>query len=763
MSERFARWVVNHPILIVIAAILMAGVFSVGLGNIKLNANYRIYFSDDNPHLKNFEIMQEAYDKDDNVLVVVQPKTGDVFNNQSLQLIEQITDQAWLLPFSRRVDSITNFQHTYAAEDELIVESLVEQAESLSADAVQKVKQVALAEPLLAAALVSADGKMSGINVKLSYPGLDPAGEVPQLVDAVRQMVTQFEKDYPEHQFYLAGVSMLNNAFPEASNQDAITLYPVMLLLIVVLLVLTLRGFWGMLATIFVVILSSLTAMGGIGWLGPELAPTVLTAPVMIMTLAIADCVHILMSYYHGLSKGQLKKDAMVEAMRINLQPVFLTSLTTVIGFLSLNFSDSPPFRDLGNIVAIGVVFAFVFSLCFMPAVMMLFPAKKVEESFADNRPMHRFAEFVIKRQTPLFIVMGLTILIMMSLIPNNRLDDNSIEYFDESVTFRSDVEAINTGMTGVMNLYFDLDSGTENGVSQPEYLQNIDKFATWLRTLESVRHVTVFSDVMKRLNKNMHNDDQAFYRLPESPQLASQYLLLYELSLPYGLDLTNQVNTDKSATRLGINITKMSTADLLELNEHIVAWMKQNLPETMVEEGASSNIMFAHITESNVKGMMGGLISSLFVISIVLMFALKSAKLGLLSLLPNLVPGIMAFGFWALVDGKVGLGLSVVMGMTLGIVVDDTVHFLSKYLRARREMGLSAEEAVRFAFHTVGVALVATTLVLCAGFLVLSLSSFKLNSDMGLMSAITIAIALLVDFLFLPPLLLKMEKLTNE
>jgi predicted RND superfamily exporter protein len=763
MSERLARWIVNHPLLIVLCSIIIVGLFSTGLSNITLNANYRVYFSDDNPHLKNFEVMQAAYERDDNVLIVVSPKEGDVFNNNTLSLVQEITEKSWTLPYSSRVDSITNFQYTHSADDELIVEELVTDPGDLTDIQRNQIKNIALNEPLLSGALLSLDGRMTGVNVKLIYPGLKPAREIPELVDTVRNMVSEFKVKYPDHQFYLAGVSMLNNAFPEASNEDAKTLYPVMLIFIIILLFIVLRGFWGMFSTMLVVIFSSVVAMGFIGWVESELAPTILKAPVMIMTLAIADCVHILMSYYQGLAKDLDKKEAMIESIRINIQPIFLTSLTTIIGFLSLNFSDSPPFQDLGNIVAFGVLFAFIFALLFMPAVMMFLPAKKMGDQVRNKNAMENLSNFVIRNQTVLLGLTSAFIIVMILLIPGNRLDDNSIEYFDERVQFRTDVEKINADMTGVMSLYFDLPSGYEGGVTNPEYLKNIDKFSQWLKTQDVVRHVVVFSDIMKRLNRNMHDDNDAFYKLPESSELSSQYLLLYELSLPYGLGLNNLINEDKSSTRLSISLTKVSTADLLLINEHIVSWMEKNLPLEMVAEGASSNIMFAHITESNVKGMLGGLLSSLFVISLVLMAALRSVKLGALALLPNIVPGVLAFGIWSLIDGKVGLGLSVVMGMTLGIVVDDTVHFLSKYLRARREMKLSSEDAVRYAFNTVGVALIATTIVLCVGFFVLSLSTFKLNADMGLMSAITIGVALLIDFLFLPALLLKLEKVTHD
>ena len=372
---------------------------------------------------------------------------------------------------------------------------------------------------------------------------------------------------------------------------------------------------------------------------------------------------------------------------------------------------------------------------------------------------MQFISDLVIKQRTKLLIGMSTIIIVLLALVPLNKLDDNTIEYFDWSIKFRSDSEKIAETLTGVMSVNYSLNAGGEMNVADPKYLATIDAFAEFMRSQPEVRHVNSFSDVMKRLNKNMNSDNEGFYRIPDNRELAAQYILLYELSLPYGLDITNQVNGDKSATRMMVQLDKISSAQVIALDGRAVQWLKDNAPAHMLTEGASTNVMFAHITERNIKSMIGGLVGALFLISFIIMLAIKSVRLGLISLVPNLVPTGMGFGLWAIFDGQVGLSLSVVMGVTLGIVVDDTIHFLSKYVRAKREMNLSSEAAVEYAFNSVGVALSSTTLVLCAGFMVLTLSPFALNAEMGMMSALTIALALLVDFFFLPPLLLWLDK----
>jgi predicted RND superfamily exporter protein len=763
MIENITRWLVYNPWKVVLVTLMLVIASGYGAKNIKLNADYRAFFSDDNPHLVSFEDLQDQYNKVDNVLIAIIPQQGDVFSNNMLSLLEEITNESWQVPYSRRVDSITNYQQTFSEEDDLVVESLFEEFSDFSSDKIERNKQVALNDPILAGNLLAYDGKATGVNITINLPGLDQAKEVPEVVGYIRDMIKRYEIKYPGVDFYLTGVTMTNAAFPEASAADMKVLFPVMILVILVLLFISLRGLWGALATFSIVIFSSAVAMGLFGWPSPQITPTILTAPIMIMTLAIADCIHILMTYYQRLSKGDTKQNAMIESIRINFQPVLLTSVTTAMGFLTLNFSDSPPFHDLGNIVCIGVLGAFVFALFYLPALMMLLPSKEVSKDFGENATMKKVSEFVINKRKGLLYGMSALIIVLVALVPTNEFDDSTIEYFDWSVKFRSDSEKINEALTGVQSVNYSLKAAGEMGVADPAYLTTVDAFIKFLQSQPEVRHATGFTDVMKRLNKNMNGDKQEFYRIPESRELAAQYMLLYELSLPYGLDITNQVNGDKSASRVSVSLGKHTAMEIIAMDQRAVQWLEQNAPEYMVTEGASTTVMFSHITERNIKSMVGGVLAALILISIIIMFAVKSVKLGLISLIPNLAPAGMAFGLWAIFDGKVGLGLSVVMGVTMGIVVDDTIHFLTKYVRAKREMGFDTKQAVNYAFQTVGVALTATTIVLCVGFMVLSLSPFQINAEMGLMSALTIALALVVDFYFLPPLLLRFDRNKNE
>ena len=756
-NSTLAVFVTEHPWWTILLSLLFVGAFSAGIQNLGFKNNYRVYFGADNPQLQAFDNMQATYNKSDNVLFVLEPLDGTVFTPKTLESVVLLTKKSWQLPYSSRVDSITNFQHTIAKEDELIVADLVRNPTTLTTEQLSYIKKIALNEPLLANRLISKTGHVTGVTVTLQLPGLKHT-EAGEIATMARKFAREIEAKDPNIRVHLTGMAMMDNAFAESAMTDNTVLMPIMYAVIIVILLLCLHSFSGIFSVILLIIFSVFSALGAASWANIFLTPTSAISPTIILTMAVADCVHILVTFLHNLRQKNDKKWAMQESLRVNFQPIFLTSFTTAIGFMSMNFSDAPPFRDLGNIVAFGVIIAWLLSVTLLPALMMILPVRVKLKDELKTGYMLKIANFTIKRRKPLLIINGIIAITLSCFIPMNELDDEFIKFFDKSIEFRQGTDFLSENMGGIYTLEFSIKAKNEGGINDPVYLKNLQVLGTWLTKQAEVENIHGIEYTFKRLNKNMHADKVEWYILPEERELAAQYLLLYEMSLPYGLDLNDQINIDKSGVRVIISIEPMSSNQVLALEKRIQTWLNENLPETHVDM-ASPILMFSHIGQRNISRMMLGTVIALIFISFLLMFAFRSFKFGLLSLIPNLVPAGIAFGIWGLIDSHVGLGLSIVAGMTLGIVVDDTVHFMSKYRRARIEKNLSPEDAVRYAFSTVGVALWVTSLVLICGFLVLSQSHFSMNSNMGLMTAITIASALLLDILFLPPLLMSMEK----
>lgn len=755
---------IEHPIWVILITTLL--VFAAGYGAQKLEfkSDYRVFFSEENPQMQAFESMQKVYSKSDNVAFILSPQSGKVVTPETLEAIQWLTEASWQIPYSTRVDSISNFQNTTAEEDDLLVEDLYLEGSELSEQRLAYIQTTAVNEPLLLNKVIDAKASVSVVNATLQLPGINPVQEGPEVVTKVRAIRDEFVQLYPDIDVHLSGMVMMNISFAEASQNDSKTLIPMMFGMVVLGIAIMLRTFTGTISTVVVIIYSIVTTMGLAGWMGFFLTGPSSTTPIMVLTLAISDCVHILTTMFYEMRHGMSKKAALIDSLRVNFQPIFLTSITTAIGFLSLNFSDSPPFRDLGNMVAMGVMLAFVFSVTIFPAILTLIPVRiKVHTEESRQKDwMLKLAGFVNRNRGWLLPFMTLAMIGLAVMAPTNKLNDDFVKYFDERVPFRQATDYMQEHLSGMTLLEISVSSGESSGINEPDYLMKLDQFGEWLRGLEQTDHVNILTDTLKRLNKNMHGDDPDWYRLPDTRELAAQYLLLYEMSLPYGLDLNNQLDVDKSSTRVVATFQNLTSKEIIDLENRIKAWHQAHAPELGMEI-ASPSLMFAHIGQRNIVSMLTGTGSALILISVLLGMAVRSGRYGLVSLIPNLAPAAIGFGIWALMVGTVGLGLSVVAGMTLGIVVDDTIHFLSKYLRARREKQASAEEAVNYAFGSVGRALFITTLVLVAGFMVLAQSSFKVNADMGLMTAITIVIALIVDFFFLPPFLIMLDRHKTE
>ena len=402
-------------------------------------------------------------------------------------------------------------------------------------------------------------------------------------------------------------------------------------------------------------------------------------------------------------------------------------------------------------------MWAFVLSVTLLPALAAIIPLEAYGKETTFGRWMTVLSEFVIRQRNKVLAFSILVSVVLIAAIPLNVFDDNFVSYFDKSLEFRADTDYVNDNLTGVYQIQYSLPSGEDYGVSDPAFLTKVDDFVAWARALPDVTHVNTFTDTFKRLNKNMHADDPAYYRLPDQKDLSAQYLLLYELSLPEGLDLNNQMDIGKSATQVIITLKDMPSSYIAGIAQQGREYLQNQ--HNIDSYGVGPAVMFAFISKANMRNMLVGTFIAIIVISMLITLSLRNIRIGALSLVPNLLPIFVAFGVWGIIDGEVNVAVSLVTGMALGIVVDDTVHFLSKYLRARREENLSREDAVRYAFSTVGVAIVVTSIILVAGFFILAQSNFGMNSSMAILTAIAITIALVADFLLLPVLLMKLDK----
>jgi predicted RND superfamily exporter protein len=761
-SERLAEAIMARPRLSIALSLLITLVAGIGLAGYHYSKDHRVFFDADNPRLLAFEKLQEDFARTDTVLIALAPRSGNVFTPEFLAVLQDLTAKSWKVPYAQRAESLTNFQRVQVAGDSITTGDLVAAPAALTPEALADIRATAIAEPFLVDALVNPEGSVAAVRITLNLPGKDPVKEVPEVVSRLRALADEVRRADPGISVHLAGQTVANQAFPEESQADFVRVWPWFSLTMMLVLVYLFRSVKAMLVMFAACELAVVGGAGLVGFFGPTINDAVIVSPVMILSMAFADGIHLVVNWVQAMQTGRDKRSAMVESLKANIGPMTVTTLMTSIGFLTLHFNDSPPFRVMGYIVAVGVLFVLLLTFFFTAPLLAILPGKPPEKVPAlmreDSPAMERFASFVIRRRFAVLAVVLVVAGLFISFIPRNVINDDIVKYYTPGTTFRQDMEFMNENLTGVGELNYALGAGGADAIADPAYLKKVDEFAQWLKAQPEVTQVNSVADVVKRVNQVMHGNDPAYYRIPDSREEIAQYLLQYEMSLPYGMDLNYLMRFDRSGSRLRVSVATSSGQTLIAVNDRAEAWLKTNAPAPMQAEGASLYLMFAHIGERSIVGMLGGMLGSLVLESLFVMLAFGAWRLGIASFVGNLVPIGMAFGAWGWLNGNIDLGLTLVLGIAFSVVVDDTIHFISKYERARRT-GLSPEDAIRQSFRHVGFALITTTLVLGMGFAWLANSAIQVTVNTAVVTVITIVFALFIDLLLLPVLFLLIDR----
>ena len=723
---------------------------------VEVDVDFRNHFNKDDPHLVDLERLETTYAISDAALVAVAPTSGTIFTHEVLVAIEDLTERLWHTPYVTRVDSIANYTHSEGVEDELIVEPLIDDAGSLSDTDIERIEKIALGTNEVAGRFVSRDGRVSGLIVSLALPEEDRQLAKVEVVDFLYGTAAEARAKHSSIGYHLTGELFLNRAVRDAIDDDMGVLGPIAFGTMLLVAIVLLGSIWGTVAIVLLLIAVILSGFGFAGWTGMKLYGESGAALFVLMAVTVAHAVHIIEAMQSALRQGTDRKQAAIHAVELNVWPVFLTSLTTAIGFLSLNFSEMPPFRVMGNIVAFGVMCAFVYSVTLLPAFLSVVPMRPGRTRAGTSGFFDRFGRFVVSRHLTLLCSFAVLAVALVAGISRIELNENQLELLDESYEYRRSTDFISENFGGLEPFEYSLDAGKEGGITDVEYLRRVEAFAEWYRTQPEVAHVFSIADVVKRLNKNLNGDNPDYYRIPDDSDLAAQYILLYEFSLPVGLDLNNLIDVERSSTRMTVTLKSLSTGEKIDLDNRAQAWLRQNAPG-LATGAVGVTIVGSYSVQRNIVNMLIGTVVAMSIVSLLLILVFRSLRFGLISLIPNFVPAAMAMGLWGYAVGEVGVPASVVTAIAFGIIVDDTIHFMTKYLRARKE-GLLPSESVQRAFGLVGKALVTTTAVFALGFLVFSASGMAGNQVLGLLVGMTVVMALLADFLFLPPLLMALD-----
>ena len=746
---------------------VVAGLQLSGLG---FSTDYTLFFGEGDPERMAFVAMEERFTQTDNVVFIVEPQGGgDVFRPDLLTLVQELEEASHDLPFARRVDALTSHRRMQVTEDTIGAQPLVEgPAAALTDDELATLRTRAMTDPILRGGLVAQDAGATGVVVTLDLPR-QSASEVRDTASAARAIAADLGARHPEATITVSGLAMMNDAFMAVSIDDLLALVPLMYLGMIVLLAFMLRSRAAVAAIVVIVGLSTLAAAALAGALGYPLTPPSASAPTIVMTLAIADCVHLYSAARVARGQGLVGWDAIGHATLDTWRPILLTSVTTLVGFLALNFAEATPFQHLGNMTAAGIAVALLASLTLFPALLGAVAIRPQEGR--ERATAGRVVRAAVAASRHPRVVLGITAAltaVCLGAMTQLRSNEDFVRYFAEDVPFRRDTEHMMEELTGIYALELTLDSGAPGGITEPAYLGQVSSLASWLREQPETRHVFAFSDLMRAIHQGLAEDGSegssgvsAEADLPESREMAAQSLLLYEMSLPAGQGIGDRVDHDRRRSRLTVTVGDLSSTEIRAFEDRVETWAAHHVGDLAVD-ATSPVVIFAKLTGRNTMAMLRGNLLTLGAISLFLLLLLRRRRLGLVSLVPNLVPMVVAYGLWSLFIHELGIVAAIAGSVCLGIVVDDTIHFLSRYQR-ERDGGASVDAALVATLEAVGPALATTSVVLGFGFSVLTLSSFQMNVHLGALTTLVIALALGADLFLLPALLRVAESVGAE
>ena len=745
-----------------ILSFVICAICLIGASNISINADTRVFFSEGNKDRQALDLFEARYTPSVNLYIALHTKDGDVFTTERLEALSELTEDAWRLPYTFRVESISNATHVASDEDGIII---TEAGSLADAKTVERVRERVMGDNLLVGRLIAGDGKTTAINVSVDYP-LESSAATGEILAAAKAMIAQSSIEEAGFEAWYGGRVASSFAFSSASKTDLKTLIPITFVAFLILLVLLMRSVAIAGSLFLTAFLAAASTMGIAGWMGVQINAATAHVPTVIIALGVASLAHLAISVRRHVRQGESQDTAVTKALRTDARPIALTLCTTSVGFMTLNFADAPPFKQLGTLVSIGALMCLFYGLTLLPALLRTAKMRVKEPRSAITATINEAIDFIVLRRR--WLAIGVPLLCVVGLFGINKIsiDDTFPEYFTERFEFRRHADLIEHHLTGLEVLEFDIGGPAENSIYDPAYIAQLTRFESWLEGQQKVEHVTSLLEIFRRLNQHLTDGAPESRIVPDDRETLAQYILLYEMSLPMGQDLNNAITIDKSRSRVTAIMRDASTAEVKALKESAEDWLARIPPTEMSGNATGLAVMFAYLSSLNVKSMIGGTFVALVVISLILIFAFKSPRYGMMSLLPNLLPGATAFGIWGYLVGEVGVAVSVVGAITLGIIVDDTIHLTWRYREARNR-GADPDVAARMTFHKVGEPMLISTIVLVAGFSVLATSGFHITSSTGILVAATIALALFLDWFLLAPLLILsdnfLEKLKRQ
>ena len=755
IAKQFSAFIVRNPKKILLLYLIILISMVPGLFKIRANYTPRIWFNKDHAQIKALDQFEKNFGNDQKIIIGIHNKNG-IFDKKTINLIKEITDELWQVSDIVRVESLANHNLISAEEDDINIIPFLEDSDKKN---LEDLKTRALSDEVIPDYVLSYDGTYTLIYGYLSH-AYNSKVDYSQVVDETKLIINK-HKNTTNTKLFLLGDATAAEAFRDVADRDNKKIIPFMLIIILILLLYLFRNIIGLVIPNIISVSTIGITFGIIGYLDITYNSMLSAIPGILLAICLADAIHILTSYFHYISEGKSNIESLTKSLEKNFVPTILTTITTMISFLSISVSEILPIHDLGLMAAFGTMTAWLMSYLIIGSTFSLFDnymnkqATKISNKASQYQAANSLTNWIYKHKKIIIFTFSIITIVSFSLSFKNEVNSDPIKYFDKNLTIRKAYDFISTKLNGLRGVELVADSRIKEGVKNPEFLKKVEKYIDWLKKDPSITQVKSILEVIKKLNQVIHQDNKTYYQIPETQKEVAELLFLYSIGLPQGMNLNNQITLDNSKLRFrvvwDIETSKESSIKLDKI------LLKAKEFDLNISAGGNLPI-YIRMNNLIVSSFFQSLISALILVTILIFFLFRDIKIALLSMLPNLIPIILGGALLFLMGHFIDIGTSMVIVVCLGIAVDDTIHFIVNYLKQRKK-GNTTKDSIINTFLTTGKALIITTILLVAGFGSFMFADFVPNQKFGILCSLILTAALLTDLLFLPAILFILDK----
>lgn len=774
-----AGWVYTHRFITLGVVFLITIILAAQLPKLTIDTRDESFFHQDDPTLVAYNQFRDQFGQDDMFFIALKPENGltrsffEVMNRLHSELEEKV-------PYLDEVTSLINGRVVRAEGDTLIVEDLIPQPPQTS-DEHRRILELINHYPLYENFLVSGDQTLAMILVKAQavlQPSeddlltgfakestnaqetgsryLDNEQNV-EINDVIRDIADKYRGQGID--FYFAGTPVFVAELQRGLEKDLGLMIPLSFLLIIIFLAAIFRRISGVVYPMLIVLSSLVSSLGIMAVCKIPISNAIMILPTFLIVVGVGDSVHILTIFYRNIQASQDKKDAVIGAVTYSGLPVMMTSLTTACGLLSFVWADVAIISQLGYIAPAGVMIAFLYTIFLLPALISIFPLK-------NNRPLpegkppvadrifNRIAHITVRRPLMITVVWIIIFLMAGTAALGVRFSHNAMSWLPEDSIVRVGTELMDKKNGGTVMLEVIVDSGRENGLHDPDLLSRMDEAANVIPTISAhnirAGKVVSIADVLKETNRALNEDLDSAYTIPDSRPLIAQELILFESS--GSDDLTELADSSYRKGRMSVLAPFTDSILYQDYVRKIKTYLEQQFPhETVTLTGHMA--LFIGITKLFITSMAKSYLFAFLVITVLMVVMIGKIRIGLMSMIANIVPIVMIFGIMGVAGIPIDLMTILVGSIVLGLVVDDTIHFLHHFRRAY-DTSMCVETAIRETLFNTGRALMITSLVLCGGFIIYTTAYLSCYVWFGVLIGCAVLFALAADLILLPALL---------